>query len=110
MISAAALGADYEKAPMAEDVTWQLKGLCASGRYDPNLWSPLINHEEEAEKAKAICYQCPVMLTCQRWALDRKETHGVWGGLSEGDRQAIWTGRSTRRRYHRKTIHDLLGA
>lgn len=97
-----AIGADYSEAPLCEDTRWQLKGLCASGKYDPNLWAPAENHEIEAEKAKEVCYDCPVMLKCAEWALERKERFGVWGGMSEGERDEILSGRKRRRRYERK--------
>lgn len=109
MTAVSAIGANYLHAPIADEVAWQLKGSCSTGDYDPELWTPYVNHEIEALKAKEICYQCPVVRSCAKWALDHHETHGVWGALSEGDRLAIWTGRTPRRRYNRKTVADILG-
>ena len=103
----AAIGVTYSHVPYAEDVEWQLRGVCRSGKYDPDLWSPTENHEENAEKAKDICLDCPVMVQCAQWALDVHEKFGVWGGMSEGDREMIWNGRRKRRRYHRKTMQEL---
>ncbi len=99
--STRAIGVAYTRAPSAEEIEWQLKGLCASGTYDPDLWTPTFNRED-VEEAKAICAHCPVMMTCRRWALSHHEVYGVWGGLSENDRKAIWTGRRPRRRYNRR--------
>lgn len=103
------IGSDLTKAPQSEDMAWQLKGLCRSKRYNPDMWSPFENHEERAEYAKDVCYDCPVMLTCATWALDHHEVHGVWGGLSEGDRQMIWSGGKIppKRRYRPQTIAAL---
>ena len=35
-------------------------------------------------KAVAICRACPVLNECKAYAL-RHETHGIWGGLREGE-------------------------
>jgi WhiB family redox-sensing transcriptional regulator len=40
--------------------------------------------------AKAICRTCPLIAECRTGALERREGHGVWGGLTEADRQVIW--------------------
>ena len=40
-------------------------------------------------KAKGICLTCPVMDECRTYAIDIREPHGVWGGLSERERQAL---------------------
>jgi WhiB family transcriptional regulator, redox-sensing transcriptional regulator len=40
-------------------------------------------------KAKAICKPCPVVVFCRETSLDRKETHGVWGGFGESERADI---------------------
>lgn len=39
--------------------------------------------------AKAVCASCPVLLLCRAHALSAREPYGVWGGLSEADREAI---------------------
>jgi WhiB family redox-sensing transcriptional regulator len=39
--------------------------------------------------AKRICARCPVLRPCLEFALETKETHGVWGGLNETERRAI---------------------
>jgi WhiB family redox-sensing transcriptional regulator len=99
-----AIGSAIEKAPQAESVEWQLKGLCRSKRYNPDMWSPFENHERRALLAKDVCVQCPVLQQCREWALSHHEEHGVWGGLSEGDRQRLWTGKTPIRRYRKNTI------
>ena len=48
-------------------------------------------HEKNAREAvaKAICARCPVRAECLGYALDVRETHGIWGGLNEMERRAL---------------------
>ncbi|QTE27937.1 WhiB family transcriptional regulator [Pengzhenrongella sicca] len=39
--------------------------------------------------AKAICATCPVIMQCRAQALKVREPYGVWGGLSEHEREAL---------------------
>ncbi len=45
--------------------------------------------------AKQVCRGCPVLEQCRRHALAVQEPYGVWGGLSEGERNDIIRGRRT---------------
>lgn len=51
-------------------------------------WYPLKGREAFAtsKEAIAICKKCPVRIPCLRYALVH-ETHGIWGGLREGERE-----------------------
>ena len=45
---------------------------------DPDLFfaeSPI-----DVERAKALCLDCPLRVSCLSEALDRREPWGVWGG------------------------------
>ncbi len=42
--------------------------------------------------AKAICRHCPVRAACLQWAVDVREPHRVWGGLTPGERRRIPAG------------------
>jgi hypothetical protein len=56
---------------------------------DKDLYAPI------ADKAKAICLgtdgapACPVRRECLVDAIDREELHGIWGGLSHRERNAM---------------------
>jgi WhiB family redox-sensing transcriptional regulator len=45
--------------------------------------------------AKAVCARCPVIRQCAEHALRVREPYGIWGGLSESDRDDILAGRRT---------------
>ena len=41
------------------------------------------------EAAKAVCAACPARASCLAAALRRREPAGVWGGLSESERNQL---------------------
>ena len=65
---------------------WQRSRGCAA---DPETHFPRAKDRAATEAAVAICSRCPVRLLCLQWALDTRSRYGVWGGLSELDRQAL---------------------
>jgi WhiB family redox-sensing transcriptional regulator len=82
-----AVGGDWE---------WQLQGACRT--VDSELFfhpygerEPSRSRRERA--ALAVCGTCPVLLQCRTYALQAREPYGVWGGLTETDRQDILSGR-----------------
>jgi WhiB family redox-sensing transcriptional regulator len=36
-----------------------------------------------------VCRRCPVTTLCLTYALEIEEPHGMWGGMSEAERQKI---------------------
>ena len=44
--------------------------------------------------AKQVCARCAVTVQCLRWALDTREPHGVWGGLSADERDVLLSQRT----------------
>lgn len=74
---------------------WQLHGACralepAQAELFFHPWGerdPSRGRRDQA--AKAICASCPVMAQCRDYALATREPYGVWGGLSEHDREEI---------------------
>jgi WhiB family transcriptional regulator, redox-sensing transcriptional regulator len=72
---------------------WQMDGACRTA--DPRLFFHPEGERGPARRdrdaaAKAICAACPVMQECRRHALTVREPYGVWGGLSEDDRNAAY--------------------
>ena len=81
--------------PVADRWDWQLSGACRA--FSPETFfhpegergSKRRNREDHA---KAICATCPVLTQCRSHALAVREPYGVWGGLSEEERDRIHTG------------------
>ena len=72
---------------------WQESAACRGPL--GNVFFPPTTTERKREKlarearAKEICAACPVMRPCREYALEIREPHGVWGGLSEQERRAL---------------------
>ncbi|CAN5833641.1 WhiB family transcriptional regulator [soil metagenome] len=78
--------------PIEQNYAWQTQGACRT--VDPeSFFSP--DSERGARRsrreaaAKALCAQCPVVRQCLEYAMQVNEPHGVWGGLSSNERQAL---------------------
>lgn len=78
--------------PIADVWDWQLRGACRSA--DPDLFfhpegerGP--RKEARDNAAKAICSACPVLASCRAHSLQVREPYGVWGGLTEDEREAL---------------------
>jgi WhiB family redox-sensing transcriptional regulator len=70
-----------------------LAGACRTA--DPRLFfhpDGERGHERSRRDAAAveICAGCPVLQQCRRHGLTVREQYGVWGGLTEDDREAIY--------------------
>lgn len=82
----------------AIDLAWQVDGDCVG--LDPDLFFPVRGDNDTANRAKAICQDCPVRGDCLAYALATTQKHGIWGGQSENQRKAT---RSARHRARRGT-------
>ena len=82
--------------PVADVWSWQVLGACrgldVERFYHPDgERGPSRSERERA--AKAVCASCPVIAECAAHALRTREPYGIWGGLSESDREEILAGR-----------------
>lgn len=75
--------------PNADRWDWQLLAACRG------LDSEVFFHpdgergsarEERERAAKAVCAGCPVLRECAEHALAVREPYGVWGGMTEDER------------------------
>ena len=91
--------ADTRRLPaaVAESWDWQLDGACRG------LDSSYFFHPEgergparagREERAKQVCRGCPVLDECRSHALLAQEPYGVWGGLSESERESMFRDRN----------------
>ena len=48
------------------------------------------DREARERHAKQICAQCNVREDCLQFALRVREPHGIWGGLTEAERRALF--------------------
>ena len=69
-----------------ERYDWQVKGLCRG--VEPEVFFPIA--EEDAWRAKEICHACGVREQCLAFSLTKRERYGVWGGVTEKERQDMW--------------------
>lgn len=77
-----AYGPNY---PDSQPTAWQRQALCAQvGPLDEHFY-PTKGGSTRA--AKRLCQGCPVVSACLEWALTTDEPHGVWGGMSPGERE-----------------------
>jgi WhiB family transcriptional regulator, redox-sensing transcriptional regulator len=78
--------------PDARAWAWQASALCrgvdSSVFFPPDGERGHLRAQREA-RAKDMCRHCPVLRCCRAHALTVGEPYGVWGGLSEAERQAV---------------------
>ncbi len=78
---------------------WQEHGSCREA--DPLLFFHPQNERGSSRQrrdrsAKVICAACGVRMECADYAVRAREPYGVWGGLSEEDREHIYSRLDTR--------------
>lgn len=84
--------ADFSRlpGPNADLWDWQLRGLCrgkdSSLFFHPEGERGAARSSRESA-AKEICMNCPVQIPCAEHALRVREPYGVWGGMTEDERE-----------------------
>lgn len=69
---------------------WRDRARCLDE--DPDLFFPIGTTGPaivQADRAKAICHNCPVISDCLEWAITNFQDSGVWGGTTEEERRAM---------------------
>jgi WhiB family redox-sensing transcriptional regulator len=97
------------------DFSWHHEAEC-SNIEDPDIFYPPRDKElykKIAEEAKEYCFgngetkPCPVRLNCLWDAIRTEEAHGIWGGLSHRERNALV--RKWQRNYrHKMTLKEYI--
>lgn len=80
--------------PVADLWDWQLQGACRT--VDPSTFFHPEGERGPARRnrdaqAKAVCFSCPVLTQCRQHALAVREPYGVWGAMTEAEREAHYT-------------------
>ena len=82
-------------AQVPQDAVWEWQEVGACRQADPTLFFHPQNERGLArvrrdQAAKAVCAACPVRIECADYAIRSREPYGVWGGLTEEDRENIY--------------------
>ena len=79
---------------------WRFDAACrgedSSLFFAPNYFERRDEKDARERKAKAICERCVVRADCLEYALNIRETHGVWGGYNEQERRVALRERALR--------------
>jgi hypothetical protein len=68
---------------------WRDDAACAG--VDSDDWFPHSTNTTAIHAIKQVCFGCPVMIDCAQYALTTRQDIGVWGGLSESQRNTFLT-------------------
>lgn len=79
-----------------DDHEWKHWAACAKPG-SPNMY-PHDQDHRGIEAARAVCATCPVLTECLTAAVERGEQHGMWGGLTAGERSQL----------HRRAVRNKL--
>jgi WhiB family redox-sensing transcriptional regulator len=78
--------------PVTDIWDWQMRGACrgmdSTFFFHPEGERGPARASREA-RAKQVCQVCPVLEQCRTHALAVQEPYGIWGGLSEAERDEI---------------------
>jgi len=82
---------------------WQENAACRG--IEPEIFFPV--SDEEAGPAKAICSTCEVEQLCLFFSFKNRERYGVWGGVTEKERQDMFR-RGLAQRVLAKALQDAV--
>ncbi|MFD3486316.1 WhiB family transcriptional regulator [Streptomyces sp. NPDC058665] len=68
-----------------QELAWQENALCA--QTGPEFFFPAPG--SSTREAKQLCGACEGRRECLEYALDNDERFGVWGGMSEKERERL---------------------
>lgn len=77
------------------DATWDWQEVGACREADPDLFFHPQNERGLARvrrdrSAKSVCARCHVRVECADYAVRAREPYGVWGGLTEEERERVY--------------------
>ncbi len=78
----------------ADIAIWQREGACRE--VDPDLFFVEgvrgLKRTHLVTQAKTICAACPVIAICREYGVKTQEPYGIWGGLTQPERQRALRG------------------
>ncbi|WP_040658156.1 WhiB family transcriptional regulator [Ornithinimicrobium pekingense] len=88
-----------EPVPVADLWEWQFRGLCRTTNPE-TFFHPEgergPSRRWRDQRAVAICEACPVIRECREHALRVREPYGVWGGMTEEEREQYYAAEARR--------------
>lgn len=72
---------------MALDLSWKLRAACKEA-----MEAEIFYNSAYQREAKQFCSGCPVRPDCLEYALLTDQSYGIWGGLSESERDKAYPG------------------
>ena len=72
------------------DYTRRDEAICRET--DPDLFFPIGTTGQallQIDRAKQVCNECTVQVSCLEFALETNQDSGIWGGTSEEERRDI---------------------
>ncbi|MER5492811.1 MULTISPECIES: WhiB family transcriptional regulator [unclassified Streptomyces] len=86
--------ADFSRLPGPNADLWDWQLLAACRGVDSSLFFHPEGERGAARSArehsaKEVCMRCPVRAECAAHALQVREPYGVWGGLTEDEREEL---------------------
>lgn len=72
------------------DYSWRTEAICRDT--DPELFFPIGTTGQallQIDRAKQVCNECNVRVSCLEFALETNQDSGIWGGTSEEERRNI---------------------
>lgn len=72
---------------------------------DPDMW--FRTNTEDQLRAKAACFQCPLLDACRTYARDVGVPYGVWGGETAREREAFWRDNGGRPRVWVEQLNEV---
>ena len=74
---------------------WQIRAACRGPQarvfFPPPQFERKEDKLEREASAKSICESCSVRRDCLDFSLRIREQHGIWGGLNENERKALFS-------------------
>lgn len=77
----------HAPSPVEPNDTWRADAACRE--LDVERFFPLPGDTAGTDQAVTVCRSCPVRDQCLDYALANQELFGIWGGLTEPERESL---------------------